>query len=118
MKDILQSFAQGTLDPRTYQKAHADLLRVVQQNWKPLFHNIHKVKSHRKFEDACDPADLYTIMGNDLADTTAKQINKLDTPLLLTATQKKFEHSKRQLYVLSAIYRYLAELNALHSRLI
>ena len=56
-------------------------------------------------------------MGNDLADRAAKQINKLDTPLLLTATETVFDHSQRQQHVLSTVYRYLAELNALHSKL-
>ena len=38
-------------------------------------------------------------------------------PLILDAAQFVFEHTEKQIEALLKIYRYLAELNALHSSL-
>lgn len=54
---------------------NAVLIHNLQQLWNPLFHQVLKVKPHREFQDARELDDLYTILGNDLADKTAKQIN-------------------------------------------
>lgn len=55
-----------------------------------IYEKIRKVKSHRKLHDAHDTTDLYTILGNDLADMTAKQITKIDLPMLQDASKDIF----------------------------
>ena len=114
---IVNAIATGKLSGKTHQLAHADLLHILQQCWNPLFHHIHKVKSHRKKEDAENLNDLYTILGNDLADEVAKEVNSRDLPALLHATLVISEHSKQQIDSLFSVYLYLAELNSLHSQL-
>ena len=89
---IVEAIASGKLSGKTHHLAHADLVQTLLQCWNPLFHNIYKVKSHRRKEDAKDSNDLYTILGNDLADEVAKAINKRDLPILLNASRIISEH--------------------------
>ena len=114
---VVEAIASGKLSGKTHHLAHADLVQTLLQCWNPLFHNIYKVKSHRRKEDAKDSNDLYTILGNDLADEVAKAINKRDLPILLNASRVISEHSVRQIDSLLSVYLYLAELNSLHSQL-
>lgn len=114
---LVEAISNHTLDPKIFQKAPADLIHQLQRFWNPLFHQIKKVKSHRQLEDAENPEDLYTILGNDLSDRVAKQINQMDMPHFQDAADSIFEHTNKQMDALLTIYRYLAELNALHSSL-
>lgn len=93
------------------------IIHQLQQFWNPLFYQIRKVKSHRNLEDAIDIDDLYTILGNDLADQVAKKINQLDVPPFQDAAEAVFRHSLNQVDALMLIYQYLADLNMLHSKL-
>ena len=114
---LVEAIASNTLDPKTFQKSHTDLIQQLLQCWNPLFYQIRKVKSHRNLEDAVDLDDLYTILGNDLADQVAKKINQLDVPPFQDAAEAVFRHSLNQIDALTLIYQYLADLNSLHSNL-
>lgn len=59
---LVEDITNQTLDPKIYQRVHADMIHQLQRFWNPLFHQIKKVKSHRKLQDAQDPDDLYTIL--------------------------------------------------------
>ena len=114
---LVEAIASNTLDPKTFQKSHADLIHQLQQFWNPLFYQIRKVESHRNLEDAIDIDDLYTILGNDLADQVANKINQLDVPPFQNAAEAVFRHSLNRVDALMLIYQYLADLNMLHSKL-
>ena len=45
---IVEAIASGKLSGKTHHLAHADLVQTLLQCWNPLFHNIYKVKSHRR----------------------------------------------------------------------
>lgn len=82
---IVQAIASNTLTSRDFHLAHYDLVRSLQQYWNPAMYNIHKVKSHRDKFDASCLRDLYAILGNDLADETAKRLNKQDLDVMNNA---------------------------------
>ena len=78
VQKILEAISDDTLSPKLFQMAPADLVSILQQQWNPKLHQVFKVKSHRQLEDASGVADLYTILGNTVADETAKMVNKRD----------------------------------------
>lgn len=80
------------------------------------FH-IHKVRSHREYSDAVDLDDLHSILGNTLADETAKIMNTQDIVTFREAANSIHLHSKRQISDLLIVHHYLCELNSLHSAL-
>lgn len=57
------------------------------------------------------------ISGNTVADETAKITNKQDITAMISITENIDHHCRRQQSVLVAIYRYLLDLNALHSKM-
>ena len=114
---LVEAIASNTLDPKTFQKSHVNLIHQLQQCWNPLFFQIYKVKSHRSLEEAVDLCDLYTILGNNLADQVAKKINQIDLPHFQDTAEAVFRHSSNQTDALLLIYQYLADLNMLHSKL-
>lgn len=69
----------------------------------PLCFRTHKVKSHRAYSDAVDLTDLYTILGNTLADETAKIINKQDIDSFREAAEAISLNSKRQMAALELV---------------
>ena len=62
-------------------------------SWNPLFCQIRKVKSHRKLEEAIDTDDLYTILGNDLADQAAKTITVISLMSHIFKMQQRLSSS-------------------------
>lgn len=97
--------------------AHCDLVTQLKTTWDPFHFRILKVKSHRSLNTAESPTDLYTILGNMLADETAKVTNRQDLDVLLSITNNIDHHCQAQQEVLLDIYRYLVDLNALHSKI-
>lgn len=69
--NITQQIQQNCLDPRTDHIQNWDIVEELQRLWfcKPI--SVFKVKSHRDVSSACDMYDLWTIIGNNLADVTA-----------------------------------------------
>ena len=96
VQKTLEAISDGTLTPKLFQLAHADLVSVLQKWWNPTLHQVFKVKSHRSPDEASGVADLYTILGNTVADETAKMVNKRDLAPLLHASDMIFEHCQQQ----------------------
>ena len=111
---IVQAIASRTLTSRDFHMAHYDLIRSLKQSWHPEIYNIHQVKSHRDKSEATCLRDLYGILGNDLADETAKLLNHQDIDAMHTAVSHIHSHSQCQMHILFLIYSYMADLNQLH----
>lgn len=79
--------------------AHYDLVQRVRDTWDPFHVRAIKVKSQRSLDSAHSTPDLYSILGNTLADETAKVTNKQDI-CLLQATQAIFQHTEAQIAAL------------------
>lgn len=75
---------------------------------------IHKVKSHRALSEATNLHDLYTILGNMVADETAKLVNKQDISPMEEAATSTRKHCMIQSQALEVLFSYLIELNAFH----
>ena len=75
------------------------------------------MKSHCEYAEANNTQDLYSIMGNTLADEITKIINKQDIPVFRDAADAIKTHSARQIADLGLVLCYLCDLNSLHSTL-
>ena len=117
VQKIVHSLSTCLLDPRTYRLAHYDLIRRLQMSWDPCLFQLHKVKSHRDYADASNLPDLYTILGNTVADETAKLINRQDIEAFRQAAENIRIHSQKQMEALLCVYKYLCTLNSLQSSL-
>ena len=106
VQKIVHSLNTCMLDPRTYRLAHYDLIRRLQMSWDPCLFQLHKVKSHRDYADANDLLDLYTILGNTVADETAKLINRQDIAAFRQAAENIRTHSQNQMDALLCVYKY------------
>lgn len=114
---MVQMVSQFQPALQRYNLAHVDLVQRLRLAWDTHSFQIHKVKSHRSYSEALDAQDLYTIMGNTLADETAKVINRQDIPTFKEAADNISLHSMRQMEALLCVYRYLCTLNQLQSTL-
>ena len=98
--------------------AHSDLVIELSQHIAQKEFIFHKVKSHRHITDATDFADLWSIVGNHLADmactASLKRIPKEIRDLLNAAR----EHRKNEKKCLERMFAYLAALNRCRSVLI
>lgn len=112
---IVEAITQQVFDHKTHQMAHCDLVQRIRATWDPFHFRVFKVKSHRSLDTAHDRQDLYTILGNALADKTAKTTNKQHLPIMTTITTEIADHCETQKSLLLRIYRYLVDLNSLHS---
>ena len=56
-----------------HRMANPDLVDIVLQCWNSKTFRIHKVTSHRSFDSATSPDDLWNILGNSLADRAASR---------------------------------------------
>lgn len=114
---LVQSIASGTFDASRYNIMHFDLIQILQATWEPSFCQIHKVKSHCELSQARNRDQLYTILGNTVADDTAKLINQQEMPFLQEACDDIAHHSCVQMQALAEIFAYLCELNSLRMTL-
>ena len=60
---------------------------------------------------------MYCILGNTVADETAKLTNRHDISPLVNAATAVRTHSHRQIQDLLQVFRYLIDLNVLHINL-
>lgn len=75
------------------------------------------MKSHRDFASARSPDDSCQILGNQVADETAKLINIQEFHMLKEVTDNISEHSKLQLEAIHSICQHLVDLHGLHLKL-
>ena len=88
-----------------------DLVSQLQDVWKPSQYKVHKLKSHRKIEEAVDSCDLWCLIANHLVDRAATAaLNREVGEIQIMATRiSDFQHQE---YIrLRQVYRYLADLN-------
>ena len=114
----VESIVQNQFMHRLDKIAHSDLVIELSQHIAQKEFIFHKVKSHRHITDATDFADLWSIVGNHLADmactASLKRIPKEIRDLLNAAR----EHRKNEKKCLERMFAYLAALNRCRSVLI
>lgn len=91
--------------------AHCDLIQTIRSTWDPYHFRVIKTKSHRLLQSATDPDDLYNILGNTLANETARITNKQDIAAMKSITDNIDQHCSIQQIALLHVYRYLIDLN-------
>lgn len=111
---IVESIIQGTVNPHRYNLPQIDLIQRIRDTWDRELLRIFKIKSHRSQGDATNPEDLYYILGNTVADETAKLVNRQDISPVVAAASNIQTHSHCQMKALISVYKYLIDLNTLH----
>ena len=82
---IIEAIATQTVHYKKHQMVHCDLIHKIRSTWDPFHFRVLKTKSHKSLQSA-DTNDLYSILGNILADETTKITNKQDLEVRNTIT--------------------------------
>ncbi len=97
--------------PLHHKMANYDLISNLADLWDSSKHRIFKVKAHRKFEEATDEEDLWTIIGNHWADqAAAAAILKVNSESTQTA-ENAVSFEQKEGFNLRCVLRYLIDLN-------
>ena len=117
VQTLVRMIATNTLDLSRYNVTHYDLVQILQSTWNPVLFQVQRVKSHCQLSQAVDVNHVYKILGNTVADETAKHVNKQDLAFMQLACDAIDHHSSVQMKALSEVFAYLCDLNSLHTLL-
>eukprot|EP00438_Fugacium_kawagutii_P015300 Skav221889 [mRNA] locus=scaffold1395:555170:556222:- [translate_table: standard] len=83
----------------------------IHEHWTLRSFRIHKMKSHRKFNEAVDNADLIRILGNDTADKAAGFAVQRFPSGLQQSMDDAIEFYEKQSLALKSVFAYLVDFN-------
>ena len=115
--NLIAMITSDTLASNLQHVANPDLARELCHLWKQKSFVVYKVKSHREFNSATSPADLWNIVGNSLVDKAAgASLQRLPLEIHnLIQDIKQFRVTEQ--HNLGLVFQYLIDLNRCRTEL-
>ena len=97
--------------------AHADLLLIMRDNWRPGQFVLRQIKSHQNILEATNSCQCRDIQGNSFADAAAVRARHTDAPDHHNAFGQIERWNRAQIHQTICVLKYLHDLNLAHMRI-
>ena len=115
---IIAMVVSGLFRSCLHKLPNADLILELDELWQRESFHVHKVKSHRSFDDASDLDDLWRIAGNFCADMVVGLAFKTIPSCIKNCADRAVAFQTLERSCLQCVFDYMVVLNKTHCELL